>query len=48
MASNTIDGGVTCLPGRFGVFRSSIYASSDFLCHYLNEYSWWFGKALDL
>lgn len=39
-ACNAIDGGLSTLPGRFGLFRTSIYASESFQKAYLNEYCW--------
>ncbi|KAF9698179.1 hypothetical protein EKO04_003469 [Ascochyta lentis] len=39
-ACNAIDGGLSTLPGRFGLFRTSIYASKEFQQAYLNEYCW--------
>jgi hypothetical protein len=40
-----IDGGISTLSGRFGVFRTSIYGSEEFLHAYLNEYfNYGFGK----
>jgi hypothetical protein len=33
-----IDRGLSTLPGRFGVFRTAIYASPEFLAGYLNSY----------
>ncbi|KAH6869921.1 hypothetical protein BKA58DRAFT_315464 [Alternaria rosae] len=33
-----IDRGLSTLPGRFGVFRTAIYASPEFLNGYLNSY----------
>ncbi|KAI4701810.1 hypothetical protein J4E89_010501 [Alternaria sp. Ai002NY15] len=33
-----IDRGLSTLPGRFGVFRTTIYASPEFLNGYLNSY----------
>lgn len=42
-ATSGIDGGISTLSGRFGVFRTEIYASKAFLMQYLNEYIF-FGK----
>lgn len=36
-ATSGIDGGISTLSGRFGVFRTEIYASPDFLAEYLDE-----------
>jgi hypothetical protein len=41
LATNTIDGGLSCLSSRFAVFRTGIYAEPKFLEAYLNEYIWW-------
>jgi hypothetical protein len=38
-----IDGGISTLAGRFGVFRTEIYTSKEFLQAYCNEYVF-FGK----
>lgn len=40
-ATYGIDGGISTLAGRFGVFRTSNYASKEFLDGYLNEYVLW-------
>lgn len=37
-ACNAIDGGLSTVPGRFGIFRTSIYAEPVFQHEYLNEY----------
>lgn len=37
-ACNAIDGGLSTVPGRFGIFRTSIYADPVFQHEYLNEY----------
>ncbi|KAF3052733.1 hypothetical protein E8E11_010326 [Didymella keratinophila] len=37
-ACNAIDGGLSIVPGRFGIFRTSIYADPVFQHEYLNEY----------
>jgi hypothetical protein len=37
-ACNAIDGGLSTVPGRFGIFRTSIYADPVFQYEYLNEY----------
>lgn len=39
-ACNAIDGGLSTLTGRVGIFRTSIYASKKFQEAYLNEYCW--------
>ncbi|KAF2107301.1 hypothetical protein BDV96DRAFT_693535, partial [Lophiotrema nucula] len=41
LATNTIDGGLSCLSSRFVLFRSAIYTDPDFLHAYLNEYTFW-------
>ncbi|KAF2185243.1 glycosyltransferase family 2 protein [Zopfia rhizophila CBS 207.26] len=38
LATNAIDGGLSCLSSRFAVFRTEIYADPAFLRAYLNEY----------
>ncbi|KAF2016967.1 glycosyltransferase family 2 protein [Aaosphaeria arxii CBS 175.79] len=38
LATNSIDGGLSCLSSRFAVFRTCIYADPDFVHQYLNEY----------
>jgi hypothetical protein len=38
LATNTIDGGLSCLSSRFAVFRTCIYGSPEFKKAYLNEY----------
>jgi hypothetical protein len=42
-ATNTVDGGLSCLTGGFGVYRSSIWKDPVFLSAYLNEYISFFG-----
>jgi hypothetical protein len=42
-ATNTVDGGLSCLTGRFGVYRSSIWKDTAFLRACLNEYISFFG-----
>ena len=37
-ACNAIDGGLSTVSGRFGIFRTSIYADPVFQHEYLNEY----------
>ncbi|PVI05941.1 glycosyltransferase family 2 protein [Periconia macrospinosa] len=44
LASDCIDGGIGCLEGRFGVFRTSSFKTDAFLIPFLNEYHVeWFG-----
>ena len=45
-ACNAIDSGLSTVPGRFGLFRTSIYADERFQYEYLNEYCWlpFFGR----
>ncbi|KAF2689778.1 glycosyltransferase family 2 protein [Lentithecium fluviatile CBS 122367] len=38
LATNTIDGRVPVLTGRFGMYRSQIWKDPEFLSQYLNEY----------
>jgi hypothetical protein len=38
LATNTLDGGVSCLSSRFFLVRTAIYADPKFLTQYLNEY----------
>ncbi|KAF1962860.1 hypothetical protein CC80DRAFT_461247 [Byssothecium circinans] len=46
-ASTSIDGGISCLEGRFGLFRTSVFTDQEFIHAYTNEYytEWWgYGK----
>lgn len=45
-ACNAIDGGLSTLTARFGLFRTSIYTDKVFQYEYLNEYCWlpFFGR----
>jgi hypothetical protein len=38
IATNNIDGDISCLTGRFGAYRSSISQDPAFREAYLNEY----------
>lgn len=41
LATNSIDGGLSCLSSRFAVFRTGIYGNPEFKKVYLNEYIFW-------
>lgn len=44
LATNSIDGGLSCLSSRFAVVRTCIYGSPEFKHAYLNEYMTVLGK----